>query len=186
MSSASSSSTTVERRRSIADQNEAGRFVIPWTTTIQQSAAATMRATAAARRAASSRTAARLTPFPKLTVGSFAVALDVLCVCVCVSSGVDVLRNPRYNKGLAFTLAERKALKIEGLLPPFVIGQDLQVLRVLEQFRKLTTDLGKVRSFTRGACTPESRGKKREANTLLSARSDDRRCLFSSVCSTNS
>ena len=53
-----------------------------------------------------------------------------------------MLRNPRYNKGLAFTLAERKALKIEGLLPPYVIDQPLQVKRVLEQFRKLTTDLG--------------------------------------------
>lgn len=46
-------------------------------------------------------------------------------------------------QGLAFTLAERKALKIEGLLPPYVINQELQVKRVLEQFRKLTTDLGK-------------------------------------------
>lgn len=65
-----------------------------------------------------------------------------------IQHGVDVLRNPRYNKGLAFTLAERKALKIEGLLPPYVIDQPLQVKRVLDQFRKLTTDLGQQHTHT--------------------------------------
>jgi hypothetical protein len=30
-----------------------------------------------------------------------------------------------FLQGLAFTLAERKALKIEGLLPPYVINQDV-------------------------------------------------------------
>jgi malate dehydrogenase (oxaloacetate-decarboxylating)(NADP+) len=59
------------------------------------------------------------------------------------SSGVDVLRNPRYNKGLAFTLEERRALKIEGLLPPYVIPQDLQAQRLIEQFRKQPTPLSK-------------------------------------------
>ena len=59
------------------------------------------------------------------------------------SGGVDVLRNPRYNKGLAFTLEERRALKIEGLLPPYVIPQDLQAQRLIDQFRKQTTPLAK-------------------------------------------
>lgn len=45
--------------------------------------------------------------------------------------------------GLAFTLEERKALKIEGLLPPYVIDQSIQVERVLDQFRRLTTPLAK-------------------------------------------
>jgi len=54
-----------------------------------------------------------------------------------IQLGVDVLRNPRYNKGLAFTLEERRELKIEGLLPPYVITQDIQVQRVLNQYRKL-------------------------------------------------
>jgi malate dehydrogenase (oxaloacetate-decarboxylating)(NADP+) len=77
--------------------------------------------------------------------GSCAPTSDkfVMLWATTIRYGVDLLREPRYNKGLAFTLAERKELKIEGLLPPYVINQDVQVRRVLEQFRKLTTDLGK-------------------------------------------
>jgi hypothetical protein len=81
-----------------------------------------------------------------------------------IQQGVDILRNPTYNKGmcnipslsqhpfswcetvahvchvllstgLAFTMAERRELRIEGLLPPYVISQSVQVQRVLEQFR---------------------------------------------------
>lgn len=42
-------------------------------------------------------------------------------------SGVDLLRNPRYNKGLAFDDEERSYYFLQGLLPPAVLSQDLQV-----------------------------------------------------------
>lgn len=54
-----------------------------------------------------------------------------------------MLRNPTYNKGLAFTIAERRELKIEGLLPPYVINQDVQVARVMQNYRALTSDLAR-------------------------------------------
>uniref|UniRef100_F7G3B4 Malic enzyme n=1 Tax=Ornithorhynchus anatinus TaxID=9258 RepID=F7G3B4_ORNAN len=43
--------------------------------------------------------------------------------------------------GMAFTLEERQQLNIHGLLPPCFLSQDIQVLRVLKNFERLTTDL---------------------------------------------
>lgn len=42
-------------------------------------------------------------------------------------SGYSLMRDPRYNKGLAFTDKERDAHYLTGLLPPVVISQDVQV-----------------------------------------------------------
>ena len=48
--------------------------------------------------------------------------------CLCsVISGVDLLRHPKYNKGLAFQDDERDRLYLRGLLPPAIISQDVQV-----------------------------------------------------------
>ena len=60
-----------------------------------------------------------------------------------VQNGIDILRNPKYNKGLAFTKQEREFLRIDGLLPPTVISQDEQVERVMWNLRKLDNDLQK-------------------------------------------
>jgi malate dehydrogenase (oxaloacetate-decarboxylating)(NADP+) len=57
--------------------------------------------------------------------------------------GVVLLRDPVLNKGTAFTEAERDALGLRGLLPPHVCSQDEQVMRVMENFRRLPTDLEK-------------------------------------------
>jgi len=52
-----------------------------------------------------------------------------------------LLRNPLLNKGTAFTVAERKALGLDGLLPPHVFTFEEQVARTMEQYRNKTTDL---------------------------------------------
>lgn len=55
--------------------------------------------------------------------------------------GVDLLRNPKYNKGTAFTADERKAFRLDGLLPPIVLTQDVQVHRVMKAVRGKSDDL---------------------------------------------
>ncbi len=57
--------------------------------------------------------------------------------------GVDLLHDPLLNKGTAFTDAERDALGVRGLVPPRVTTQAAQVTRVLDSFRRKTTDLEK-------------------------------------------
>jgi len=42
-------------------------------------------------------------------------------------SGMELLRNARYNKGLAFTEEERRNHYLTGLLPPAVETQERQV-----------------------------------------------------------
>lgn len=48
-----------------------------------------------------------------------------------VISGGDLLRNPEYNKGMAFSDDERDRLHLRGLVPAAVLGQDVQVCVVL-------------------------------------------------------
>lgn len=62
-------------------------------------------------------------------------------------TGIALLREPLLNKGLAFSDEEREALGLRGLLPPRVLTQEQQVDRVLEQLRRLPTDLDKYMSL---------------------------------------
>jgi malate dehydrogenase (oxaloacetate-decarboxylating)(NADP+) len=55
--------------------------------------------------------------------------------------GVDWLHNPSFNKGTAFTEAERDALGLRGLLPPHVQTMDEQVRRVMNNFHSKSNDL---------------------------------------------
>jgi malate dehydrogenase (oxaloacetate-decarboxylating)(NADP+) len=55
--------------------------------------------------------------------------------------GAMLLHDPVLNKGTAFTEAERRALGLEGLLPPQVFSLEEQVSRVLENYRQKKTDL---------------------------------------------
>jgi malate dehydrogenase (oxaloacetate-decarboxylating)(NADP+) len=57
--------------------------------------------------------------------------------------GTALLRDPTLNKGTAFTEHERDARGLRGLLPPHVCSQEEQVERVLENFRRLDSDLSK-------------------------------------------
>ena len=54
-----------------------------------------------------------------------------------------IFRDPRYNRGTAFTLAEREALGIAGLLPEAVSTLNLQVARCQTQLAALSEDLQK-------------------------------------------
>jgi malate dehydrogenase (oxaloacetate-decarboxylating)(NADP+) len=57
--------------------------------------------------------------------------------------GTALLRDPTLNKGTAFSDAERDMLGLRGLLPPHISTQEEQVTRVLENFRRLQTNLAK-------------------------------------------
>ncbi len=58
-------------------------------------------------------------------------------------TGYDLLRDPRLNKGTAFTEAERRAFGLEGLLPPAMINIELQVARRHAEIANLDDDLQK-------------------------------------------
>ena len=62
------------------------------------------------------------------------------CLTVAVS-GVELLSNPLINKGTAFSVDERAALHLEGLVPPAVCTIDQQLERVYESFRAKQTPL---------------------------------------------
>jgi malate dehydrogenase (oxaloacetate-decarboxylating)(NADP+) len=58
-------------------------------------------------------------------------------------SGADLLHNPHLNRGTAFPLADRRALRIEGLLPPTADTLEIQVARVHAELDALDSDLQK-------------------------------------------
>ncbi|XP_077577766.1 NADP-dependent malic enzyme [Stigmatopora nigra] len=55
--------------------------------------------------------------------------------------GYEVTRDPCLNKGMAFSLEERKQMGIHGLLPPCFITQEVQLLRVLKNYEMKKDDL---------------------------------------------
>ena len=57
--------------------------------------------------------------------------------------GRALLRDPRFNRGTAFTVEERSALGLEGLLPAAVSTLEDQALRAYGQFRAQPDDLGR-------------------------------------------
>jgi len=57
--------------------------------------------------------------------------------------GMEILNDPRLNKGTAFTEAERDALGLRGLLPPRVATQSEQEARVLENLRQKPSPIEK-------------------------------------------
>lgn len=52
-----------------------------------------------------------------------------------VACGLELLRDPQYNKGLAFTCEERDHHYLTGLLPPAVVTQQMQEKRILHNVR---------------------------------------------------
>ncbi|KAL6760237.1 hypothetical protein V8C86DRAFT_2559441 [Haematococcus lacustris] len=61
-----------------------------------------------------------------------------------VISGVDLMRHPKYNKGLAFSDSERDRLYLRGLLPPVTLSQEVQLERTLLNIRSKATNLEKL------------------------------------------
>ncbi len=59
--------------------------------------------------------------------------------------GYDVLRTPQINKGTAFTLEERQALGLTGLLPPAIKTIEHQAARAYELFKNQPDDLARNR-----------------------------------------
>lgn len=52
---------------------------------------------------------------------------------------MELLRNPRYNKGMSFTDDERDKMHLRGLLPPAKFTQTMQIKRVMRNVRLLTS-----------------------------------------------
>ena len=61
----------------------------------------------------------------------------------CELSGYALLHDARQNKGTSFTAAERKARRLEGLLPPHIGTIELQKARTHAQLAKFDNDLQK-------------------------------------------
>ena len=64
----------------------------------------------------------------------------------CFSSnlgGRAYMLNPHINKGTAYTIEERMALGIHGLLPPTVVDIDTQLARLEKNYSYETTDLAR-------------------------------------------
>ncbi|MEM7610847.1 MAG: NAD-dependent malic enzyme [Pseudomonadota bacterium] len=55
--------------------------------------------------------------------------------------GIDLLRDPTRNKSTAFTMEEREALGLRGLLPPTVNTQQQQLNRILSNIRRKAYDI---------------------------------------------
>ena len=58
-------------------------------------------------------------------------------------SGRDLLTSPMYNKGTAFTAAERKTFNLHGFLPTNVQTLDEQVKRAYQQYSSRESDIAK-------------------------------------------
>jgi malate dehydrogenase (oxaloacetate-decarboxylating)(NADP+) len=58
-----------------------------------------------------------------------------------LSRGVKLLHDPLRNQGTAFNQEERDSLGLQGLLPPRVMSQETQVLRILANYAQKPNDL---------------------------------------------
>ncbi|XP_059476190.1 NADP-dependent malic enzyme-like [Neocloeon triangulifer] len=64
-------------------------------------------------------------------------------ICPSHVRGIDHIRDPRLNKGMAFTLEERQTMGIHGLFPPRFKTQEEQLELCKLSFERYTEDLNK-------------------------------------------
>ncbi|XP_018011705.1 NADP-dependent malic enzyme isoform X3 [Hyalella azteca] len=64
-------------------------------------------------------------------------------ICPSMVRGIDYLRDPRLNKGMAFTLEERQVLGIHGLIPPRFKTQEEQVTLCQKNIERYQEPLNK-------------------------------------------
>ncbi|CAD6198201.1 unnamed protein product [Caenorhabditis auriculariae] len=57
--------------------------------------------------------------------------------------GIELLKTPRLNKGMAFSLNERQYLGIHGLLPPAFMTEEQQAYRIMTKLRQQPDNLAK-------------------------------------------
>nr|CAD7432536.1 unnamed protein product [Timema monikensis] len=74
-------------------------------------------------------------------------------ICPNVVQGIDHLRDPRLNKGLAFTLEERQQLGIHGLMPPRFKTQEEQLELCRISVERYQEDLNKYLYLIELQCT---------------------------------
>lgn len=60
--------------------------------------------------------------------------LEVNATSVVHSRGMELLQNPVFNKGTAYSVAERERLGVRGLLPPQVLPVSRQMARVMDRY----------------------------------------------------
>ena len=58
-----------------------------------------------------------------------------------IPHGLEILHDPAFNKGTAFTLEERQQFDLRGLVPPGVATPEMQEARVLENYERMPSDL---------------------------------------------
>jgi malate dehydrogenase (oxaloacetate-decarboxylating)(NADP+) len=58
-----------------------------------------------------------------------------------IPHGLEILHDPAFNKGTAFTLEERQQFDLRGLVPPGVATPEMQEMRVLENYGRMPSDL---------------------------------------------
>jgi malate dehydrogenase (oxaloacetate-decarboxylating)(NADP+) len=58
-----------------------------------------------------------------------------------IPHGLEILHDPAFNKGTAFTLEERQHFDLQGLVPPGVATPEMQEARVLENYGRMPSDL---------------------------------------------
>lgn len=57
--------------------------------------------------------------------------------------GIELLKTPRLNKGMAFSIYERQYLGIHGLLPPAFMTEEQQAYRIMTKLRQQPDNLAK-------------------------------------------
>jgi len=58
-----------------------------------------------------------------------------------IPHGLEILHDPAFNKGTAFSLAERDHLDLRGLVPPGIATLEMQEARVLENYGRKPSNL---------------------------------------------